>query len=513
MDNLTARGSQIAEPRRGAVTGFRNPVLPGFYPDPSVCRVDDEYFLVTSSFTYFPGVPIFRSTNLVDWTQIGNVLDRQSQLDLRRTEGGTSLGVYAPTLRHHNNRFWMITTSLTSDGLRNFFVTSEVPAGPWSEPTVVDILGIDPDIAWDADGACWVHCSLDAIFRYQIDEGTGAVLSGPERTWSGTGLQYPEAPHLFERDGTWYLLIAEGGTERGHAVSIARGPTPVGPWETCPHNPIISHRSTDNPIQNTGHADLVEATDGSWWMVLLGTRPRGMTPKYYVIGRETFLVPVEWVDGWPVVGGLTLEMEQAPPGAVRAVEEPVRDGFDAASLHPRWLSIRVPLDDKVSLHERPGWLTLHGGPELEHPEPVFVGRRQQHLRCRVRACVDPGNATEAGLTMWMDDHVHYDVAVVKGRVAVRARIGPLVQDVANVEAPSHDALVLVIHVGDDKSGQDPDIISLGFENSGGTFTELASLPGRYLSTEVAAGFTGRVIGMFAVGGTAAFDWFDYEPMP
>jgi beta-xylosidase len=511
MDNLTTHGPQIAEPRRAPVTGYGNPVLPGFYPDPSVCRVGDEYFLVTSSFTYFPGVPIFRSRNLVDWTQIGNVLDRQSQLDLRRTEGGTSLGVYAPTIRSHDNRFWMITTSLTSDGLRNFFVTTEDPAGPWSEPTVVDVAGIDPDLAWDADGNCFVHCALGAIFRHQVDDATGAVLSGPEPTWSGTGLQYPEAPHLFERGGTWYLLIAEGGTERGHAASIARGPSPVGPWESCPHNPIISHRSTDKPIQNTGHADLVEAADGTWWMVLLGTRPRGMTPKYYVLGRETFLVPVTWVDGWPVVGELAIDMEHAPPGAPEPAGEPVRDDFDAPALHPRWLSIRVPLDDRISLTDRPGWLTLRGGAPLEDPEPVFVGRRQQHLRCRVRARVDAGDASEAGLTIWMDDRTHYEVAVAGDRVIVSARIGPLAQELATAGAPQADAIVLAIRVDDDHAGQDPDVVTLGFEDEDGAFTPLASLPGRYLSTEVAAGFTGRVIAMYAVDGTAAFDWFEYEP--
>ena len=377
------------------MNGHRNPVLPGFHPDPSVCRAGDEYFLVTSSFTYFPGVPIFRSTNLVDWTQIGNVLDRRSQLDLRRTEGGTWLGVFAPTLRYHDGRFWMITTVYTHDGLRNFFVTADEPAGPWSEPTTLDIVGIDPDLAWDADDNCWVHSALGSIQRHRIDDTTGAVLSGPELTWSGTGLQYPEAPHLFERAGTWYLMLAEGGTERGHAESIARGPSPRGPWEPCPRNPIISHRSTDKPIQNTGHADLVEAPDGSWWMVLLGTRPRGMTPAFYVLGRETFLAPVEWVAGWPVVGELGLDMDRVPPGVARPEDEPVRFDFDEPTVHPRWVSIRVPLEDNASLSARPGWLTLRGGPELEDAEPVFLGRRQQHFRCRVRVC-RPGHRARGG---------------------------------------------------------------------------------------------------------------------
>jgi beta-xylosidase len=406
----------------------------------------------------------------------------------------------------------MITTRFARDALHNFFVTAEDPTGPWSEPVVLDIMGIDPDIAWDTDGTCWVHCSLGSIARHRIDDTTGAVLGGPEPTWSGTGMQYPEAPHLFARDGAWYLLIAEGGTERGHGVSIARGPSPVGPWEPCPHNPIVSHRSTDKPIQNTGHADLVEATDGSWWMVLLGTRPRGMTPAFYVLGRETFLVPVDWVDGWPVVGDLALEMAHEPPGPAGATTAPVRDQFDAPVLHPRWVSIRVGPEPRASLRDRPGWLTLHGGPTLEDPEPVFVGRRQQHLRCQVRACVDAGTASEAGVTLWMDDRAHYDIAVADGRVIVRARIGPLAQEVATADPPLADTIVLALHIDNDDTGQDPDIVTLGFDDEHGEFTALASLPGRYLSTEVATGFTGRVVGMYAVDGTAAFDWFDYEPI-
>jgi beta-xylosidase len=487
--------------------GYQNPVIGGFHPDPSVCRVGNEYYLVTSSFTYFPGVPIFRSTNLVDWTQIGNVLDRRTQLDLRDTSGWTSFGVYAPTLRHHDGRFWMITTISTRYALRNFFVTAEDPAGPWSDPVPVDVVGIDPDLAWDDHGACWMHTALGAISRTRIDDRSGAVLDGPVVTWSGTGLQYPEAPHVFRRDAFWYLLIAEGGTERGHAVSIARGPSPIGPWESCPNNPILSHRSTDRPIQNTGHADMVEAPDGSWWMVLLGTRPRGMTPKFQVLGRETFLVPVGWADDWPVVGDLLPDMEARPPGASSATPLSGRDDFDVPTFDPRWLAIRAPLSEHASLDERPGWLTLHGSPSLEDDEPAFVGRRQQHPECQVRAFVDAGDATEAGLTVWMDDRSHYDVMVVGDRVVVRARIGPLVDEIASAPVSDPSAVVLEVRCVPDDAGAEPDLVVLGHDERG-AFVALASLPGRYLSTEVAGGFTGRVVGMFAVGGTACFDWFE-----
>jgi xylan 1,4-beta-xylosidase len=402
---------------------FHNPIIPGFHPDPSICRVGDDYYIAASSFVYFPGVPIFHSRNLVDWTQIGNALDRASQLDLRETDYGVFLGIFAPTLRFHDGTFWMITTVYSHAGPNNFFVTATDPAGPWSEPIHVSLPGIDPDLAWDADGNCWVHASNGQnVFRCRIDQDTGAVIDGPTDTWSGTGLQFPEAPHLFERDGTWYLLLAEGGTERGHAISIARGPSPTGPWEGCPNNPILSHRSTALPIQNTGHADLVQATDGTWWMVLLATRPRGATPGYHVLGRETFLAPVEWSDGWPHVDHVQLEYEVRPPGPIQPVDPRHHDDFDASELDCRWLSVRRPASDLSSLTARPGWLTLTGGADtLDSTAPVLVGRRQQHERCRIRALVEPGDAAEAGVTVLMDERHHYDARRGRGAGPHRPR--------------------------------------------------------------------------------------------
>lgn len=486
------------------MTGFRNPVIGGFHPDPSVCRVGDEYFLATSSFTYLPGVPLFRSSDLVHWTQIGNALDRPTQLYLRGT--ASWMGVYAPTLRHHDDRFWLITAVNGTAGLHTFLVTATDPAGPWSDPVPVAIAGNDPDLAWDSDGHCWV--TFAGIRQCRIDDRTGQVVEGPTPSWSGTGLQYPEGPHLYEREGRWYLLVSEGGTERGHALSIARGPTPTGPWEPCPANPILSHRSTAHPVQNTGHGDLVQAPDGSWWMVLLGVRPRGMTPGYHVLGRETFLAPVDWQDGWPVVGPLQLAMDRRPPGWCEPEPEPVRDDFDDDTLHPRWVAIRQWPSDTLSLTARPGWLTLQGSTgTMDDARPAFVGRRQQHQRCRVRTCLDPA-AAEAGLAVRMDEHTHYEVAVLADEVVVRARIGPLSQVVARTARPD-GPVVLGLDIGPQPGFGGPDGIGLGLDDGAG-WRELASLDGRYLSTESAGGFVGRVIGMYAVDGAAHFDWFDYE---
>jgi xylan 1,4-beta-xylosidase len=501
----------MADQRQPGTT-VANPVIPGFHPDPSICRVGADYYLACSSFEYFPGVPVFHSHDLVHWTQIGNALDRPSQLRLP-PDTPASGGIYAPTLRHHDGRFWLIVTNVNDGG--NLLVTTTDPAGPWSDPVrLPGVTGIDPDLAWDENGDCW--CTTAGIGQVRIDPHTGRTVGPAHRLWSGTpGVGCPEAPHLYRVGDYWYLLIAEGGTERGHGVSIARGSTPTGPFEPCPANPILTHRSSDHPIQNTGHADLVQAPDDSWWMVLLGVRPHGGTPGWHVIGREVFLAPVRWVDGWPVVGGLSLALP-APgwplrPGPVL----PRRDDFDLSGIHPRWISPRDRPEQHYGTKERPGWLTLHArGGSLDDPDVVFLGRRQQHLSCRVRTLIDP-SAGRGGLAVRFDEPHHYEVEVASGEVRVLARIGPLRTTVASRPVPA-GPLVLGIQVTATRTAAEgrtgPDTLSLGVEEPDGAFTVLATLDGRYLSTEVAGGFTGRVIGMYASAGTVHFDWFDYEPL-
>ncbi|GAB2592960.1 glycoside hydrolase family 43 protein [Streptomyces capparidis] len=489
-----------------------NPVLPGFHPDPSVCRVGSDYYLACSSFEYFPGVPVFHSRDLVHWTQIGNALERPSQL---RLPPGTpsSGGVYAPTLRHHDGRFWLITTNVHDGG--HLLSTATDPAGPWSDPVRLSgVPGVDPDLAWDDEGNCW--CTYSGIEQIRIDPLTGRSFGPPRRLWSGSpGAKAPEAPHLYRIGDHWYLLIAEGGTERGHGISVARARTPDGPFEPCPHNPILTHRGTDHPVQNTGHADLVQAPDDSWWMVLLGVRPLGGTPGWHVLGRETFLTPVRWVDGWPVVDGLSLEMP-APPWPLRpGAAAPVRDDFDRGGLAAHWISPRLRSAETCTTGDRPGWLTLHArGGSLDDPDVTFVGRRQQHLSCRVRALLDPAEGS-GGLAVRLDERHHYDVEVAAGEVRVLARVGPLRTVVASRAVPAGPVVLRIEvaatgEVGDPRTG--PDTLSLGFEEPDGGFAELAALDGRYLSTEVAGGFTGRVVGMYAAAGTVHVDWFDYEPL-
>ncbi|MFB6851060.1 glycoside hydrolase family 43 protein [Streptomyces sp. NPDC056341] len=486
-----------------------HPVIAGFHPDPSVCRVGDDYYLACSSFEYVPGVPLFHSRDLVHWRQIGNVLDRPGQLRLP-WDTPSSAGIYAPTLRHHDGRFWLITTNV-SEGGGNLLVSATDPAGPWSDPVPLPgVPGIDPDLAWDEDGVCWV--TVAGISQVRIDPYTGETCGEPRPLWSGTpGAKAPEAPHLYHVGDHWYLLIAEGGTERGHAVSVARGPAPTGPFEPCPANPVLTHRSTDESVQNTGHADLVQAPDGTWWMVFLGVRPRGGTPGWHVLGRETFLAPVTWEDGWPVVGPPVT----AGPASVSA--EPFTDDFDDADLRPSWISLRHRSPRHCTTKERPGRLTLHalgGGPDAA--DVTFVGHRQQHLSCRVRAHLDPADGT-GGLAVRLDERHHYEIEADAAEVRVIARVGPLRTVVASTpRATAGGPLVIGVDVTPTHTPLDartgPDTLAFGVEDPHGTFTALATLDGRYLSTEVAGGFTGRVIGLYAATGTAHFDWFRYEPL-
>ena len=487
---------------------FANPVIGGFYPDPSVCRVGDDYYLACSSFEYFPGMPVFHSRDLVHWEQVGNA--RQWPLPAATPSSG---GVYAPTLRHHDGRFWLIVADATGSTV---LLTAADAAGPWSSPLIIDgVKGIDPDIAWDDEGRCW--CTYAGIEQVRIDPETGQVLGEPRHVWSGTpGAQYPEAPHLYRIGDFWYLLIAEGGTDRGHCVSVARSLAPDGPFEPCPANPVLTHRSTSRPVQSTGHADLVQGPDESWWMVLLGTRPRGGIPGWHMLGRETYLVPVTWADGWPFPGEVKPVMPAPawPPRPVAAL--PARDDFDAAGLHPHWVSARSRPAADCSTTETPGWLTLHArGASLDEPDVTFAGRRQQHLSCRVRVRAD-GGAGRGGLAVRLDERHYYAVEVADGQVSVVARIGPLRQTLASRPAPA-GAAVLRAEADTERPGpghplRQPDVLRLGLEEPDGSFSVLAELDGRYLSTQVAGGFTGRVIGMYAAAGTMRFDWFDYEPL-
>lgn len=490
----------------------------------------NDYYLVNSSFEFFPGVPIYHSRDPFHWQQIGHVLTRPEQLPLEKAR--SSGGIYAPTLRYHNGTYYMVTTNVTGGG--NFFVTTRddprtrTPLGPWSDPIWLDMPGIDPDLFFDDDGTLYLSGTGPGggIHQTTIDPVTGQRLSDIRMIWPGTGGMYPEGPHLYKINGLYYLLIAEGGTEYGHMITIARSTSPSGPFESCPHNPILSHRSQKSPIQATGHGDLFQDTEGRWWIVFLAVRPNGYPPCYH-LGRETFLMPVVWdADGWPHVGSiegpararLAVEIPGSGPD-IRPQNPPLRDDFAAATLALYWNFLRNPHPADMSLSAHPGWLRLNGSPISldEADSPAFAGRRQEHLNCRVATLLefDPQRTgDEAGLTVLMNERHHYEIGVtlsIQGEreVFVRRRIGSLSAVVARALAPA-GAIQLEILA-------DANTYRFGFTPAGSDTVWLASGETRYLSTEVAGGFTGVYFGLYAVSPTttayADFDWFDYEPLP
>jgi alpha-N-arabinofuranosidase len=511
---------------------LRNPILAGFYPDPSICRVADDYYLVTSTFEYFPGLPIFHSRDLVHWRQIGHVLDRPSQLPLDGVR--PSGGLYAPTIRYHDGVFYVINT-LVDGSIRsgNFIVTATDPAGPWSEPHWLDnAQGFDPSLFFDDDGRVWYTGNRLAqpgqfeghseIWLQELDLSAMQLVGEPQVIWDGAvkGAVWSEAPHIYKIQGRYYLLTAEGGTAHHHAVIIARSDTIAGPYEGNRGNPILTHRhlGLDYPIVGTGHADLVDTPSGEWWMVLLAMRPYG--GYYYNLGRETFLAPVRWEEGWPIVSPGTGRVEftyLAPdlpehdwPAA------PARDDFDRPALAPQWFFLRTPREDFWSLKERSGWLRLRLRPErlAERVNPSFVGRRQQHIHFSAQTLLDFTPQTEhqcAGLALVQNDQFHFCFVVTRADQPVIRLIKRAagVEEILAEQPLDAGRCYLKIEAHEQAYNfyvaTEPDVWHLVAKD----------IDGRILSTPVAGGFVGAVIALYASSNghastnIADFDWFEY----
>ena len=488
---------------------YRNPVIPGFHPDPSICRVGEDYYLVTSSFEYFPGVPVYRSRDLVHWEQIGHVLTRDSQLPLQNA--GPSRGVYAPTIRYHNGRFYVITTNVDSIG--NFIVTADDPAGPWSEPVLVDQPGIDPSLFFDDDGKVYytgTHrdaSGVQGIGLFEINPDTGARREETRIVWNGTGWKCPEAPHLYKIDGLYYLMIAEGGTEYGHMVTIARASSPYGPYEACPDNPILTHatsRMRGGEIAGVGHADLLKAHDGSWWMVFLAFRPAEQ--YFHHLGRETFLCPVRWENGLPVVNDgqpIRLEMD-APCLPFAPVPAPETRTLFSAGFSPQWNWLRNPARERYEIS--PEGLTLTGADATldSSQSPTWVGRRQEQFAVECKTLLRPlalPAGSRAGLTVFYDGDHHYDLALTDGKLQLRLCVG----DIRHVafETPWEGACELEVRAE-----------RMKYEFFYGAPGEAKRFAGsaitRHVSTEATRlSFTGVYLALFAEkGARALFPWFE-----
>lgn len=527
---------------------YNNPVLSGFYPDPSVIRVNDDYYLAVSSFEYFPGLPIFHSKDLIHWEQIGHALARKSQIDMSSRQ--SSQGIYAPTLRYHEGLFYLITTDVY--GIGNFYITAKKPEGPWSDPITVPYANIDPSLMFDDDGKVYVTAQRGVdkeshIIQYEIDIKTGRALSEPVVVAHGDGGVWTEGPHLYKINDYYYLICACGGTGSDHRALVYRSSTPNGPFEMMPH-PMLTHNSlSSHPIQNTGHAELVEDSHGQWWAMFLGIRP--VDGQYSVLGRETFLAPVTWTeDDWPTIdnneGTVTLEMTVA--GLGRSSEEsllngkrssdnviretstkytdPVgsgklgwRDDFDSEELDLRWAFIRTVQEERVSLSQRPGYMALKGNKHSLRDAEVslFVGVRQQHLRTNVSTALvfaPQTDGEEAGLAVRLNEqgHITFGIRRIEGRrmlMAVAVDRGELTLLGEVPVADDHICLQILSNEYE---------YELAYCIDGSNWISLARASAHIVSPERNGGFTGALIGCYATGNgedsetSAFFDYIDYE---
>lgn len=410
---------------------IQNPILPGSHPDPCILRVGKDFYIATSTFEWFPGVRIFHSTNLKEWELFATPLEEERYCSLSGVPA--SGGVWAPDLSWREGIFYLVYTVTRSyDGIfkdcANYLVTARDVRGPWSEPIPLHGMGFDPSLFHDEDGRTWL-LSMQQDFGYERSEFGGIILQeydrdgqclleAPRLIFSGTKLGTTEGPRMYQRDGYFYLLTAEGGTEYTHAVTVARSRRLKGPYEIHPKNPILTTvDDPQGPLQKCGHGCLVEDGCGQWYMAHLCSRPVGVQ-RMCILGRETALQKVSWKDGWPYLAQGThwpLErLELETEGADRCKEDGpyvLREEFDGASFSRHLQTLRIPLGERASLRARPGWLRLYGA---ESPQSNFcqslLAHRQQHFACQVTTKLeftasDPRQM--AGLIYYYDNYSYF----------------------------------------------------------------------------------------------------------
>ncbi|MFE5671652.1 family 43 glycosylhydrolase [Agromyces sp. NPDC056523] len=516
---LLTSSEERAQPA-GRTAADGRPIVAGLFPDPSICRFGDLYVLAHSSFEYAPGIPISTSTDLVTWTHGGNALDRPSQLKLQPMThwldgsplaadtgglpvGSANTGNFAPTIRAHAGRLWLAVTNVSDYFGGPLVFWAERPEGPWSDPVQFPGLpGIDPDLFWDDSGVAHLTVSSYAqggphVMSAPVALDSGELLGSPVPLWHGTGGQAPESPHLFAKGGWLYLLLAEGGTERGHAVTVARARGLEGPWESAPGNPILTHRGLDRPVLNVGHADLVEGPDGRWAMVYLGVRARGFS-GFHVNGRETFLAAVRWIDGWPVVDESAIDVPE--------LDHSFADDFASDVLDPRWISPgRLP--DSFTRPAQPGrWME---GPVDGHDPHLLLATRPRDLSWTAELTMSVEG--DAGLCLRVDER-HVAEVMVRGRqVESRIQVGNLERRLPGPDAPASGPVTVYVEVRPMAAPvllRGPDEIEVGVIVDGHR-VPLDRIDGRYLSVEVAGGWTGRVVGARVRAGKALLERFRY----
>lgn len=531
---------------------FTNPILPGGYPDPSVCKVGDFFYMANSSFEYFPGIPIHKSKDLVNWTLIGHGLDRESQCNatINLVDVQSNGGIYAPNLRFHKGTFYIITTAIYRDaktkksGGKNFIITASDAAGPWSDPVVVrGAPGIDPDLFFDEDGRVWYvgnHKPKDPEFTDQkeiwlqeINLKTFQLIGERYSLWRGAcdGV-WTEGPHIYKKNGAYYLMIAEGGTSFNHAVMVAKSDRITGPYISNMRNPIFSSRqlSYDNWVHSTGHGDLIELEDGRWYMTLLGVR--GDLNRKSNMGRETFIVPVVWereVRGngernlWPVVAPKTGRIERHNPIIFDAVKAPSKklnftDDFQSPELGLAWTFRRVPMPNTLTLKDRPGYLRLytHSNTISNRKRSHFTGIKQTEsdFEFITKIHFNPkDDNSEAGIAVVQKDNNFVSFTLRKDKAGMRIEVvhkNKKKNTLKSHKIKSYKGVIKLKLV----SSNDQYIFS--YATKGKAYKTLITTAADLV---LFSGFTGAHIGPYATSNGqnnldyADFDWVKYVPRP
>lgn len=525
---------------------FTNPILAGFYPDPSICKAGKDYYIVNSSFAYFPGLPIFHSTDLLNWQQIGSALDRPEQLNLDGV--GVSRGLFAPTIRFHDGLFYILCTLVDKGG--NFIITAKDPKGPWSNPTFLpEVRGIDPSIDFIGDKA-YVSYNSDppenkslysghrTIRMYEFDYKNLKVI-GQEKLLVNGGTDitknpiWIEGPHLYKIGDYYYLMCAEGGTGYNHSEVIFRTKSLEEPFVSYQNNPILTQRQLDtartNPITTTGHADLVEDADGKWWAVFLGCRP--YEGDFYNTGRETFMAPVEWTDGWPKINPGSEKVQYKTPinATLKKAKDKFsgnydfKDEFNSSTLNNRYSFLRTQRNQWHNLKTKPGSLAIALQPQTcsETDNPSMVCFRQPHLKGYAAASINFSAKDEnekAGLLIFQSENHFYYLckSLDNGKPVVQ-----LLKGTGNVAAAKPE-LLATQGIGSNAGGD----TFLKIEANGDRYSFyyatqknhwkllMDGVDGKFLSTKVAGGFVGSMYAMYATSNgknttnKAFYNWFD-----
>ena len=512
--------------KKPAAEHFQNPILAGFYPDPSITRAGDAFYMVTSSFAYFPGVPIFKSTDLVNWQSVGYVLDRPEQVNL--LNAGVSRGIFAPAIRFHNGVFYMITTLVDTGG--NFIVTATDPAGSWSNPVFLpEIDGIDPSLFFDEDGKVYIthngpppgeplYDGHRAIWMWEYDPKTQKVVKDSSRLLVNGGVDlakkpvWIEAPHIYKINGWYYLLCAEGGTAEDHSEVVFRTKNLAEPFVPYEKNPILTQRDLDpkrqNPIATAGHADIVQTAAGEWWAVFLATR--NYDRDYFNTGRETFLLPVTWKDGWLTILPPKTEIPaQLPkPKGLKPTADSATltgnfqwmDDFSKKELGFEWNMLRTSAEVPYVLGDGPGvQLKARAVSMADSTQPAFIGRRQQHqtYSSTTRLALPLEDNIKAGIVAFQSEQAHFFLGAVREKNGYRIFLEKAAQSLP-VEEKSLPLNKSAGYV-DFKVTGDKGLISFHYRPEG----EKAWLPvaenldATVLSTQKAGGFVGSYLGLHA----------------